>query len=101
MHEGIDLTLPRGPGQIVVAPITGLFKRIAYPYPDDLEIRGCEIRGDVWIKMFYLKPYDTLVGQRITMGEPIGVAQDISKKYADVEPHIHLEVIKINPAILL
>ena len=102
LHEGIDFDLPKGAGQLVVSPITGKFKRIAYPYPDTQEIRGCEIRGgDIWVKMFYLRPYDSLVGQKVTMGQPIGIAQDISKRYPGCEPHIHLEVIKINPAILL
>ena len=102
LHQGIDFTLPGGPGQLVLSPITGVLKRIAYPYSDDQEIRGCEIRGDVWIKMFYFRPYDSLVGQRIAMGQPIGTAQDVTERYPGqgMTPHIHLEVITINPAIL-
>ena len=101
LHQGVDYELPNGPGQLVVSPITGRIMRVAYPYSDTQEYSGCEIRGaDIWIKMFYFRPYDAKVGQRVVMGESIGIAQDISKRYKDVTPHIHLEVIKINPAIL-
>ena len=102
LHEGIDYTLPQGPGQLVISPIGGIFERIAYPYSDTQKYTGVEIRGtDIWIKMFYLEPYKAKIGQRLSMGEPVGIAQDISKRYTNVTPHIHLEVVKINPGVLI
>ena len=101
LHQGVDYELPDGVGQLVVAPITGRIERIAYPYSDTQDFTGCVLRGDdIWIKMFYFRPYDALIGQRVTMAQPIGIAQDISKRYKDVTPHVHLEIIKINPEIL-
>ena len=114
LHQGVDYELPNGPGQLVVSPITGILVRIAYPYSDTQEYSGCEIRGaDIWIKMFYLRPYDSLIGQEILMGQPIGIAQDIGKRYKNVIPHIHLEAsvmgihnsklvrVRINPLLLM
>lgn len=114
LHQGIDYGLIEGAGQIIVAPGTGIIKRVAYPYQDTKDFGGCEFRVDgIWIKMFYFELYDTLVGQRVTMGQPIGIAQDIGQRYKGVSPHIHLEAsvigikdykiirVKINPEILM
>ena len=102
VHEGADFTLPEGPGQLVISPIGGVIERIAYPYSDTKEYSGVLIVGsDIWVKIFYIKPFVAFIGQRVSMGEPIGIAQDISKRYPGILPHIHLEVVKINPLILM
>ena len=114
LHEGIDYDLVGDKGQIVISPGTGIIERVAYPYPDTKEFGGCVIRMDgVWIKMFYFRLYDSLIKQRVAMGQPIGIGQDIGERYKGVSPHIHLEVIveaikdkkivkvKINPEILM
>ena len=101
LHQGVDYELPHGAGQLVISPIAGRIERIAYPYSDTQDFAGCEIRGDgIWIKMFYFRLHDSLIKQRVVIGQEIGVAQDISKRYPNVTPHIHLEIIKINPEIL-
>ena len=104
-HKGIDLTLLFGPGQDIFAPITGRFDRIAYPYPDDTETMGGVFSNrDIAIKMFYFKPDESLLRRRVTMGQVVGVAQDISLKYPGMTPHVHLQVGdegEINPLILM
>ena len=104
-HRGTDFTLPQGPGQAVLAPITGRFDRIAYPYPDDTETMGGVFSNrDITIKMFYFKPDESLLRCKVTMGQVVGVAQDISLLYPGMTPHIHLQVGdegEINPLLLM
>jgi len=101
-HDGCDFALPQGIGQQIVAPITGLFKRTAYPYTNDTKIRGgIFVNGDIKLEMFYFDPIQELIGKSVTMGEVVGVAQDLGKKHPGIESHIHLGIIEINPLILL
>ena len=49
-----------------------------------------------------MKPDNSLLGKNVSQGQPIGEAQDISKKYGgDCKPHIHWQIEAINPIILI
>jgi len=105
LHKGIDLELPGGPGQAVFAPITGRIERVLYPYTDDLRFEGAVFSNkDITVWAFYFVPGTNLIGKSVSMGEVIGIAQDISLKYIDMGPHIHVQIGKygeINPLILM
>jgi murein DD-endopeptidase MepM/ murein hydrolase activator NlpD len=93
LHRGIDLV--GKPGMEIVSPIAGRFDRIYRPYAKDLQWRGAFIKGPhLWVGIFYITPYDNLLGAYLKAGQPLGYMQDISKKYGgDMKPHIHLETI--------
>lgn len=99
-HEGLDFLCD--PGQIIKAPIKGKMVS-ARPYADDTFYVGCRIWGAMWMsKMFYFEPYAKLVGENVLAGEAIGIAQDISQKYGgDMKPHVHVELYKLNPTLLV
>jgi len=98
-HNGTDYLCD--PGQHIVAPIAGIFTRIAYPYPDKT-YSGLVIEGKhLTVKMFYFDPLPDFIMLEIFQGQVIGVAQDISKRYGGLMlPHIHLEIVNFDPAIL-
>lgn len=96
-HGGCDYVCE--PGQAVVAPISGIVTRKAKPYAAD-KYGGLIIQGEhMTIKMFYLDPDGYLIGQAVKQGDVIGKAQDISKKYQFITPHIHLQVESVDPEI--
>ena len=95
-HKGTDWICY--PGEPIVAPIYGKVVREAKPYSNDMHYNGVLIRNSIYsIKMFYCDPYFNIIGQYVRCGDPIGVAQDISKKYEGpgkpaMTPHIHTQV---------
>lgn len=99
LHAGADYICI--PGQDVVSPITGTVIRIARPYKKK-GYSGLLIRGlDIEIKMFYIDPLSEVVGTKVRIGDLIGTAQDISKKYRGMVPHIHLSVVSVNPELFI
>lgn len=101
-HKGIDLLLPRGAGQACVSPHDGIIERVAYPYGDDWHFKGLLLRGPrILSKIFYVAVPHSLVGKHVMAGQYIGKAQAISKKYKDVEDHIHWEVVEMDPSLLI
>ena len=96
LHKGVDLTLPGGAGQLVLAPISGRFDRIVYPYKDDPKTMGGQFsNSNITVWMFYFKPEEYLIREKVVMGQVVGVAQT---------DHIHLQIGEhgeINPAILM
>jgi hypothetical protein len=101
LHMGMDFLCEHS--QDVVSPIDGFVERIAYPYAGDRSYKGLVIRGkQVTIKLFYVDPWDWIIGTDVKQGEVIGMAQDISAKYSSAMlPHIHLSIVAIDPEILL
>ena len=101
MHDGTDY--PCTPGQPVVAPIDGTVIREAAPYADDAKYRGVVIQGaHARVKMFYLIPDKALIGKRVSQGQAVGTAQDISAKYGQAMiPHIHMQIESYDPEILI
>lgn len=103
LHKGIDLLLPRGVGQGVVAPHEGIMLRYSLPYSKDQRFSGILLRGNgAESKLWYLLPNTDLLGTQVRQGQLIGVAQDISLRYgSDCQPHIHWQVEAIDPASLI
>jgi len=99
LHKGTDYKCV--PGQIVRSPMTGIIVRIARPYVQG-EFSGLVIAAKrLTLKMFYLQPFPQLIGKVVKIGEEIGLAQDIGKKYPLVTPHIHVEVVRCDPEIFI
>lgn len=91
-HKGLDLVVAEG--QEVRSPIDGVLVRRATPYADDLRWSGCLITNDRYeVKMFYMIPNNSKIGQKVKKGEVVGYAQNISLKYNDMmTPHLHVEI---------
>lgn len=92
-HRGIDLLCE--PGQEVLAPLDGIFQRLAFPYSDTQEYSGILLLSQPYeVKLFYLLPFSNLVGAWVSAGTPIGTAQDVTERYPGqgMLPHIHVQV---------
>lgn len=98
-HNGIDFICI--PGQVIIMPVAGTIVRESLPYKDDLKWRGVYIVGKrIELQMWYFTPHAHLIGQRCDAGDDIGVAQDIGDKYEGMLAHIHMRIVKIDPALL-
>jgi hypothetical protein len=103
-HKGTDLVCDEG--QVLVASADVTFKREALPYLNDSRYSGGIFENE-WLeyKMLYFDP-SLSVGQKVKQGQIVGYAQDISLRYPENDkngkmvPHVHFEVIKINPFML-
>ena len=98
-HKGVDYLCE--PDQSVYSPISGIIIRMAYPYINK-SYSGVVIEGKhLTVKMFYFEPLPDFIGSEVDQGQVIGFAQDISQKYGGLpmKPHIHLEIVKIDPAL--
>ncbi len=99
LHNGLDFAVE--PGQDVLMPVSGKIVRESYPYGNDSAWKGLYIWNQrIEIKMWYLEPLPGRVGQHFSAGDVIGFAQDISKRYQAVTPHIHLRIVKVDPLLL-
>ena len=103
VHLGVDLLLPNGPGQPIIAPHPGIVVRYSFPYQGSTKFSGILLKGkSATSKIWYIQPYPDLIGKRVRQGQVIGIAQDISEKYGDgCLPHIHWQIEEIDPLILL
>ncbi|MFZ7126998.1 MAG: hypothetical protein ACOWWM_12675 [Desulfobacterales bacterium] len=99
MHRGTDYICH--PGQPVVCPIDqALVVREARPYAGG-SYSGVLLRAKrIEIKLFYLEPLLDLYGRTVRMGDVIGHAQDISRKYPGIIPHVHLQIESMDCALL-
>lgn len=95
-HDGVDLVV--SPGQLITSPINGTVEKIEYPYASDLRWTGIQLRNHlIRCEIWYMTPKDGLVGTYVSIGWPLGYAQDISEKYPQNEdgkmtPHIHVRM---------
>jgi murein DD-endopeptidase MepM/ murein hydrolase activator NlpD len=98
-HNGIDYLCV--PGEPVRSPVEGNVTKHGYPYEDDLSWRYIEITDgfNQRHRLFYTKPLSN-VNELVAVGQVIGEAQNISKRYEDrgqvlnqMKPHVHYEVI--------
>lgn len=93
-HNGIDELCDEG--QDVVAKFDMKIDRISYPNTD------MKMEGIAWSsgkshgRMFYFKPYRSLIGTRVKVGQIIGIAQSVSKYYElpNMDDHIHFQINK-------
>ena len=99
LHDGTDFIC--APGQSIFSPISALLIREARPYSNS-NYSGVLLHNDnVDVMLFYLVPDYKLIGKWCVKGSIIGIAQDISEKYPNMIPHIHLRIDKVNPELLL
>jgi len=99
LHNGVDFIAI--PGQIVIMPISGLIAREARPYSHS-NYSGVLIRNNhIEVMMFYLELLPSIIGKWLEERDPVGTAQDISKKYPGITNHIHLSIKQIDPELLL
>ncbi len=92
-HEGVDFIST--PGQVVNAPMAGYVSHIGFAYVDDRALRSIEItnrRTGYVARILYVDP-DVAEGQTITLGQAIGSAQDLTRRYPDgITNHVHVQV---------
>lgn len=93
LHYGVDLEC--APGQEIAAPCIGTILRRKRPYASDPFWDGLLIVSDegLLITLFYMEPLTGILGTTVSRGRIIGEAQDISKKYRGITPHVHMEVV--------
>lgn len=94
-HSGVDYISK--PDSQVLTPVSGRISKLGYPYADDLSYRYVQITDEEGNahRLFYVKPgKDLVIGQQVTQYDPIGTAQDVSRRYPDrgMTPHVHYEI---------
>ena len=96
-HRGTDYVCI--PSQEVWMPFTAVIVRYKTPYEcyNGVLFRGKGIVGT----LFYINVDKELIGKQLKEGDVIGTAQDISQKYANIIPHVHFQIDKIDPEILI
>jgi len=96
-HDGTDYEAEVG--QEVVMPFTALVEREAKPCVGYSGVylvgRRCKA------KLFYVQPDPCLIGTTVNIGHRVGVAQDISRKYPGVTPHVHLRITSLDPELII
>lgn len=90
-HEGVDYII--APGAAVHSPISGEVARLGYAYAGDkyrlVEIVNSETKMKA--RVLYVAP-QVKVGDVITAGQLIGVAQDLNERYPGITNHVHVEL---------
>ncbi|MFN3463300.1 MAG: peptidoglycan DD-metalloendopeptidase family protein [Terricaulis sp.] len=92
-HRGADYVAE--PGEVVRAPITGIVQRIGFAYRGDERYRYVELTSEDQtrdVRVLYVGPLVQL-GAVVRAGEPIGRAQDLSRRYPrGITNHVHVEM---------
>lgn len=102
-HLGVDFIAV--PGDEVLSPIDGTVKRLGWAYINDdfglIEITGRGRHEGVKVELLYLAPY-VRKDQTVTAGQVVGHAQDVSKRYAYITPHVHCTIWRaVNPVDMM
>ena len=91
-HEGVDFDAVAG--QAVKAPISGFVTKIGMAYPDDAVLKFVEITNPALryvARVFYVDP-DVVAGEAVRLGERIGEARSLQRRYPGITNHVHLEL---------
>lgn len=106
-HNGIDYKAQ--PGDVILSPVAGKVTKLGYPYdPKDAKkghLRYVQVSAVDGLdhRLFYIAPC-VAIGDRVEVGDPVGVSQDLRPVYPGITPHVHYEVKKgaefINPESL-
>lgn len=94
-HYGLDIcTIP---GQSIIAPVPVKIVREARPYADGTDhdvLSGVvlETMDQIQIKVLYVLPHLTLIGQFVPRGRAVAVAQSLQRRYPGITNHAHFEV---------
>jgi murein DD-endopeptidase MepM/ murein hydrolase activator NlpD len=91
LHKGIDYKVTLG--ERVRSPCNGVVRRIGRCYGDTPEYKLVEIdTAGAVVRVLYVSP-EVHPGDTVVIGDTIGYAQDISKRYGrGMDNHVHLEV---------
>ena len=94
-HMGQDYL--SSPGQSVFSPVSGIVKKVGPAYASGesgwLKMVTIETSFGAKVNIMYVLPWAVEVGQKVTRGQLLGNAQDLTKKYPGIKNHIHLEVL--------
>lgn len=92
-HRGADYLAE--PGELVRAPISGIVQRIGFAYRGDERYRYVELKSEDQtrdVRVLYVGP-EVQLGAVVRAGEPIGRAQDLSRRYPrGITNHVHVEL---------
>lgn len=104
VHMGVDLAVQ--PGSDISAPVDAIITRMGYPYADNTNYKLIELKGagdlsPMTMKIMYVDPIPSLIGQQVPKGRTIAYAQKISDRYPNqgMTDHVHVEM-RWNGAII-
>lgn len=103
-HLGRDFLFDDGAS--VPSLINGTVIQIGYPYDDDRSYRlisVLSIDSNVLLRIYYVKP-QVRIGDTVQIGDIVGTAQDIAKRYGGAEGgmgnHVHYELL-VDPLVFV
>jgi murein DD-endopeptidase MepM/ murein hydrolase activator NlpD len=91
-HHGVDYVAK--PGAPVHAPISGTVTHLGYAYGEGAGLRSVElVNPDTHLSahVLYVTP-SVKIGDSVAAGAPIGVAQNLAKRYPGITNHVHVEL---------
>jgi murein DD-endopeptidase MepM/ murein hydrolase activator NlpD len=94
-HAGADFDASSG--QAVRAPMSGFVTKIGEAYADDGTFKFVEITNPAIhfvARVFYIQP-TIREGEAVRIGQPIGRARSLQRRYPGITNHVHLELAKI------
>lgn len=100
-HSGVDFLAE--PGEILLTPVAGVVTKIGWAYRDDPFYRYVQIScgEDLKHRFFYVEPLRLNIGDHVKAGDPVGVVQDLGRRYRGIPNHVHYEIMAgtkfINP----
>lgn len=104
-HDGTDYVA--APNTTVYSPISGEVTKLGYAYAKNTALRFVEVTNSVSslvTRVLYVDP-SVALGDKLIAGDPIGVAEDLSKKYRGITNHVHVQIAVgrqwLDPASLL
>jgi murein DD-endopeptidase MepM/ murein hydrolase activator NlpD len=105
IHEGADYIAE--PNATIYAPITGVVTKIGYAYAKQTALTFVEVTNaasNLVSRVLYVDP-SVAVGDAITAGAPIGLAENLQKRYRGITNHVHVQIAAnrtyLDPANLL
>lgn len=95
-HTGVDMAC--WPTSTLLSPTTGTVTKIGRPYYNSEDssknhFRYVEITTplEYRIRYMYVEPC-VHVGDEVSVDQPLGVSQDLTKVYDGITPHIHVDI---------
>ena len=90
LHNGLDFKL--GAGDTMLSPVEGIVTKLGYPYAKHLEYRYVEVsNAGLRHRFFYISPLLEL-NDKVSIGDELGISQDLSLVYPKMVNHIHYEI---------
>lgn len=92
-HKGVDFASP--PGSMLQSPIDGDVTKIGFLYSDDPSYKYVQVTDHQGRehRFAYVLP-NCNVGFNVREGDPLGMVQQISKRYPGIKDHVHWSVLK-------